>query len=1099
MRLDEIIFPRKPGAKAPPDQAVRRRLVEDLDASYFVEAGAGSGKTACMSARLVSLVVSGRAACSDIAAVTFSRKAAAEMRQRFQTYLEIAAGNPKAPEAWRSAALRALSEIDRAFVGTIHAFCARLLRERPIESDLPPDFVEIEGEEEEAARGGAWEEFCLRFPVEHPDLARSLSDLELGIGDVGLAYDAVCAFPEVSFPDCEAGFFDAAAAAAKAVALVEAVVAASADRSFLVKAACEVLDRELNWLLDARGRIKKRPAVLARLLEAIARKTAPEKFHAVNKTTEKRAGERGRKVNAAFGALADFLAPGSAGGKFIEAFNASRYLAAIRVARLAADHYRRRRAESGAVSFADLLLLTRNLLRDNDEVRGELSARFKYVLVDEFQDTDPLQAEVLAYLCADDAKSPRAPKTARRGHGAEWKRRVIRAGALVVVGDPKQSIYRFRRADIEVFNAVRAMFERSPGGAVVSLEASFRAQPAVAAFVNLFSARLFGPEGTRFQARYEEMRPVRTDRIEPAVMTCTYTGPCGSGDVAEATAQINRRVVQFLRACRAGRTDIRGADWKDFLVLTMRKDALGPLASEMNAAGVPVEVTGAGDLTDSIAASALLSALAVVSDPDNEVAFSGLLRGPLFGISDRELFAFKKAHGSRVCRFSFFARVPEGLDSGLASRLAGFFGILRDLRAAARGLPPAAALGRIIDRLEIRRLALASETPMQDLGGIEKILELARGIASNGSASLEDIAADLSAATGEDADSISLCPGRRDAVRLMNLHKAKGLEGRVVVLAGPLARPKDGIRPVIVERDAERGWVLVERAKGERGRDKVAEPPVWAALSGPEKEHTAAEQARLQYVAATRAKDLLIVCRAINDKGDLVASNVWSPILEAIGGPEAEIPEIGIEAESPAAPPRLMPFSRTTEAVSAAAVPGRGEEAISELEAKPAAGGGDGLGPEFGTAMHTVLQAMLERGAEPTTELARNALTDAFDRDPEPGLVGKLVAHAKEVPKTKLWQRILKAEKRFTEVPMGAPSADCRATHYGRADLLFKDGAGWVLVDFKTDIPGGRIDALKRTYRPQLDEYARIWESVTGEAVAERHLLFTETGEAVPV
>ncbi|MBI5526254.1 MAG: UvrD-helicase domain-containing protein [Deltaproteobacteria bacterium] len=1097
MRLDEILFPREPGAMAPPDQAVRRRLIEDLDTSFFVEAGAGSGKTACMSARLVSLAVTGRATCGDIAAVTFSRKAAAEMRQRFQTYLELAARNSKAPEAWRSAALRALSEIDRAFVGTIHAFCARLLRERPVESGLPPDFVEIEEEAEEAARSRAWEEFCLRFPVDHPGLALSLSDIELGIGDVRLTYDNVCAFPEVSFPDCEAGPFDAGAVAAKAVALVNAVVAASADRVFLVNAACEVLDREMRWLLDAGGRLKKRHAVLGRLLEAIAKKTAPEKFHPVNKNKEKSAGERGRRVNEAFGALAEFVAPSSAGGKFVAAFNAARYLAAIRVARLAADHYRKRRAESGTVNFADLLLLARNLLRDNDEVRGDLSERFKYVLVDEFQDTDPLQAEVLAYLCADDPKAPRGIKPGRRESGAEWKRRVIRTGALMVVGDPKQSIYRFRRADIEVFNAVRAMFERSPGCGVVSLGASFRAQPAVAAFVNSLSGRLFEPGGTRFQAQYEEMRPVRIGRIDPAVMTCTYTGRCGSGDVAEAHAQINRRVVRFLRACRAGKLDLSAVAWKDFLVLTMRKDALGPLASEMNAAGIPVEVTGAGDLADSIAASALLSALAVVSDPDDEVALVGLLRGPLFGISDRELYAFGKAHGKRSCRFSFFAPMPEGLDSGLALRLGGFFGVLRELRTAARGLPPAAALGRIVDRLEIRRLALASETPMQDLGGLEKILELARGLASKGSASLEDIATGLAAAAAGDADSISLCPGRRDAARLMNLHKAKGLEGRVVVLAGALAKPKGGIRPVIVERDAERGWVLVERAKGERGRDKVAEPPVWAALSGPEEEHTAAEQARLQYVAATRAKDLLVVCRAANDKGVLVSSNVWSTILDAIGGTGTEIPEIAVEPETPAAPPRLAPFSKTMELTASSAVPGRDEKAFSELEAKPAPAGGTGLGPEFGTAMHTVLQAMLDRGAGPTPELARNALTDAFERDPEPALVDALLEYANGVPKTKLWQRILKAEERFTEVPMGAPSADGKSIHLGRADLLFKDRAGWVLVDFKTDVPDGRVEALKKTYGPQLDEYARIWQNVTGEEVAERYILFTSSGEAV--
>ena len=190
----------------PPDQAARERILHDLDTNILVEAGAGSGKTTAMVGRMIQLIRTGNAHVEEIAAVTFTRKAAAELKERFQEQLEeafreIQSGVIESSAEERERLAQALRDLDRCYVGTIHSFCGRLLRERPLEAGVPPSFQEVSGVEEDRRRAEAWSEFLERLatrPASH--LLRRLAQVGLRPMQLRALFRELSDNPDVHFP-----------------------------------------------------------------------------------------------------------------------------------------------------------------------------------------------------------------------------------------------------------------------------------------------------------------------------------------------------------------------------------------------------------------------------------------------------------------------------------------------------------------------------------------------------------------------------------------------------------------------------------------------------------------------------------------------------------------------------------------------------------------------------------------------------------------------------------------------------------------------------------------------------------------------------------
>ncbi len=518
------------------------------------------------------------------------------------------------------------------------------------------------------------------------------------------------------------------------------------------------------------------------------------------------------------------------------------------------------------LNYGDLLSAAASLLRGNPAVRAAMQRKYRWLLVDEFQDTDPIQAEVMLLLAADEP----AAEASEPGAVIDPYALPLRPGALFVVGDPKQSIYRFRRADIDVYNRVRETIRRS-GGEVVTLTTSFRARPALCEWNNRVFSSLLPPETTAHQAAFERLdadpnwQPRRpSPKGECGLRTLTISGDVKKNGVARADA---RAIARFIRV----ELDAKRADPGDFLVLTRKKSQLATYADELQACEIPAEVSGAGAFGGSPAVRALVGLLRALGDPGDGPAVVGVLRGPLFGISDPDLFAHRTAGGYFGISPAPPRATPAESRRGTASVIAAL-DRLGDYLRLTRSLPLPAAVERILDESGFLAFAASSEGTAA-AGDLLHAVDLVRAATEDGG-SLADAAESLELAeASSNVESVPLEPGRRDVVRVMNLHKAKGLEARVVFLADPMGAPRKTADVRIVREGATAlGYLAISKDVGEYGSQLIAHPEGWPAHEAAEMAYVQAEETRLLYVAATRARELLVVSQW---EGDSKSERPW--------------------------------------------------------------------------------------------------------------------------------------------------------------------------------------------------------------------------------
>ncbi|MDH7513825.1 MAG: UvrD-helicase domain-containing protein, partial [Clostridiales bacterium] len=467
------------------DAEARRKIDEELDKTFFVEAGAGSGKTKSLVDRMIALLKAGKCQISQVAAVTFTRKAAAELRGRFQIELERALGNEevKPPERERLAA--ALQNLEQCYIGTIHSFCAKLLRERPVEIGLDPEFTEMEELEDDVFKEQCWLEYLVKVRLEEADVLRHLDEVGLSPEDLKGAFEAVTLYPEVELvggrpdiPDYER-------------------FRASLE-SFLAEARQAVPREKPEKGYDGLQRLMRRLFNRQQNLKLKDHRLLMETFEIMDKdpgVTLNRwpTWEEAKDFKARFDEFREEVVKPA-----LKAWRECRHDRIVRFLKPALAFYEARRKEENRLNFEDLLLLAARLLRDNPEVRQYFSRKFTHVLVDEFQDTDPIQAEVLLYLKGTDDKEK------------DWQKLRPAPGSLFLVGDPKQSIFRFRRADIDTYNLVKRMIEDG-GGEVLRLTKNFRALRVLNEWNNPLWESELPAESNQYQAAFAPLETARED------------------------------------------------------------------------------------------------------------------------------------------------------------------------------------------------------------------------------------------------------------------------------------------------------------------------------------------------------------------------------------------------------------------------------------------------------------------------------------------------------------------------------------------------------------------------------------------------------------
>lgn len=1085
------------------DEAARRSIREELDQNILVEAGAGSGKTTSLVSRMVALVRSGTCRVDEIAAVTFTRKAAAELRERFQIDLEaeIRQLPPDAPGRGRLE--KAIRAVDTAFLGTIHAFCARLLRERPLEAGLDPGFREIEEAEAEAMRKRFWVEFQEKLATDGDRCLGELASMGIPLERLEAAFARVAENPDVDF-----GFEPVAAPGPEAIGLVRTRLD-------------ELLDRAAELMPDrapARGwdpfAQRMRTLLYRRrafdwndervLVDALAQIHRKKGGLVQNRWSDRPSGKLAAKKLQK--EVVEFAGPGGAADLLLRQVWAHRYPVAMGIAREAARAFAAQRKSLGRIGYQDLLVLSSELLANEPETRRELGSRYPRVLVDEFQDTDPLQAEILLLLASD-------PET-----GDDWRRVEPRPGALFVVGDPKQSIYRFRRADIALYQEVKRRFEAF--GKVLRLETNFRSLPAVGELVKGVFDRdgRFGARDSDRQAAFAPLRPNRADE-GPGLVAAYSVGAGRQGEIARDEAE---RVATAIAAkVRAGEREPG-----NFMILTRTRRYLRVYARALERRGVAVDLSGAGvEFSDELRAFLLL--LRCLEDPTHRTRAAGVLVGPLFGVALDELVAYRDGGGR------FEINRPAAGDC----EAAGAIRTLHEWWRRALVEPADVTVERLVAETGLIPLAAAEELGRLRTGAIAYLLDAVRARVLAGDASLAGAAEAIEEALEWRDAEAPLVPGRGDCVRVMNLHRAKGLEARVVFLAAPFGE-RDIAPQMRVARDGAgraRGSIAVlDRADPNNPYAKpqvIAQPLNWERERREESAFEAAERVRLLYVAATRARDELWIARGAGLRG----ASPWRALEEwvvnaakGMPGKAGRVRLVELSEEEAPAPPELSPdidLAPRLGAMRRAAE--RGRTATYRRDSVTDSARRDGVGTdrerarrirvhtfappaerpasggrEWGSVVHQTLATAAEgvRG-ESLDRLARDLLAGRgriAREGGEPRDLGVLLSLVAAVRASPIWKRAMASEERLVELPFALStmaSGERREVVEGVIDLVFREGDTWTVVDYKAD-RGDDPDFASRVeqYRAQVELYARCWEELTGAEVGERVLIFVAQG-----
>ncbi len=828
------------------DAAARRTIREDLGATLVVEAAAGTGKTTEMIARIIAVVRTGTSTLARIVAVTFTERAAGEMKLRLRTELERARQAATGIEQARLVA--ALAELEVARIGTIHSFCADLLRERPIEARVDPLFQLAA--EDQAGRlfqraFDTWLEVTLAAPGEGVRrLLRRAAPTEL-LRRAGWSLvdrrDFAGAWRRDPFDR------DASIDGRLVELATLAELAARADRpdDWLAK----VLARLARWLAELGRRELVRPRDHDGLEAELAE---------VARWWEWKYSGRGTLYGAGLlrvDVVAQRDAVKSALEQMLQAADADLAACLREELRPLVHEYERLKSRSGELDFLDLLARTRDLLRDDARVRHEMQSRFTHFFVDEFQDTDPLQAEILLLLCAEDPALTALAQLRPR------------PGKLFAVGDPKQAIYRFRRADIALYESVKSQLV-GQGARLLHLTTSFRSVPAIQSAVNAAFEPVMRGAG---QAQYIPLERARDDAEgQPAVVALPVPRPYGKRrDITNVAIEVSypdavAAFVEWLTTASGWTVSERGGAQRVPIAprhvgLVFRRfqsfgsDLTRAYAGALEARGLPHVLIGGRSFHAREEVEAMRNALAAIEWPDDELAVYATLRGPFFGFHDEDLVAFKHLH-HRLRPLAWLGERGRAAQAALATEtgqaVAVALAILGELHRRRNRRSIADTLARLLAATRAHAGLAVWPAGEQALANVFRVLDVARRFEAAGAISfrafVERLASD--ADHGRHADAPVIEDGT-DGVRMMTVHAAKGLEFPVVILCDPTA-------PLAQERPSRH----IDIARG------VWLEPLAGCVPSELREHAAEvrrrdreEGERLTYVAVTRARDLLVV------------------------------------------------------------------------------------------------------------------------------------------------------------------------------------------------------------------------------------------------
>jgi ATP-dependent helicase/nuclease subunit A len=858
------------------DQSERDLIRKALDCTLIVEAAAGTGKTTELVWRITEVLATGATSVDRIVAVTFTDKAAGELKLRLRAALDHERADAPADSQRYKNLEQALALLEEARAGTIHSFCADLLREHPVEAAIDPEAACMDDAEARRLYGAVFDLWLQQVLEDPPEgIRRSLRrPSEEGPAErlIRAGWE-LCEWRDFNtdwqrVPWERNARIDEIIPSLQEFSQLTVNASNTRDPLYLATAPARQLVNEIQALERAQARdYDEIEAALVRLAadrDFCNPRTGRGNFYGPN--------IRRQQVLEGLQDLASGLQ------QFVADADADLAALLQRELRASINRYEDRKRQLGKLDFLDLLLLARNLLRDNEALRAELQMRFTHLFVDEFQDTDPLQAEVLLLLSADDVSVN------------DWRKVRPVPGKLFLVADPKQSIYRFRRADIGLYCEIRDML--TVGGAqLVKLRTSFRSDPSIQNLVNATFAVVMDGDPVRLQAEYVPLAPYRShQRDQPSIVVLSVPQPFGkTGKITETAIRnsLPDATAAFVEWLLGSGWTVTGRGQQHRVPISPRHicllfsqfqnygaDTVKPYADALQARGIPHLLIGGKTFYQREEVGTIRTALASIEWPDDELSIYATLHGSLFAIPDNQLLEYRQ----RFRRLHPF-RVPQDIPGTLRA-IGEALELLAELHRNRNYHPVAYTLNLLLERTRAHVAFVLRPSGEQVLANVLHVAELARAYEASGGISfrgfVQQLTEDASKSGTPDA---AIFEEGAEGVRLMTVHRAKGLEFPVVIMAHITAKITSSRAHRFLDNTT---GLCAVRLAGWSPRELLAHETEEIARDR-------AEGERLAYIAATRARDLLVIPAAGDDptgRGPERAKDWWvGPLYPGIYPP----------------------------------------------------------------------------------------------------------------------------------------------------------------------------------------------------------------------
>jgi ATP-dependent helicase/nuclease subunit A len=1141
----------------------QRDAIKTRDVSIALSAGAGCGKTFVLTERFLShlnpveddlplfkdLNETGAVAAKlhEIVAITFTDRAAREMRDRIRAkcYERLRSAPAEEVSHW----LKLLRSLDAARISTIHAFCANLLRSHAVEAQLDPQFIVAEQAQADT----------LVAEIAEDVLREKLSEQDPDFIDLGTHF-GIDRLQSMLVKLCEQRTIDFETWGGRTPEDVVAIwvrfhaekVVPVTLREFSVSQAASRLVRVLQGMRDVPATLQAARDLL--LFDIPKVETAKNPAGSLAELREAAKLPRGaRKV---WEYEQDYEAFRSAAESFRRAVDkalplltfdsqaavpdAVAGLQLLGALRIVLERYQQRKRDLGWLDFNDLLVKAHALLVDprHSAVQQQLVSQVRMLLVDESQDTDPVQVEIIKALCGDE----------------------IASGKLFFVGDYKQSIYRFRGADPTIFSQLQ---QDTPKAGRLSLTTNFRSQPAILDFVNaLFCESLSNQAQPAAGAAlsYEHLTPARPQVVPTpsteflwAILEDASRNDSGARDEArkKEAELIARRIHSLLDSDEqivAKKTDdgkwiARRAEKSDIAILFRSLSDVRFYEEALRRNGIDYYLVGGHAFYAQQEIYDVLNLLRSLVSPADEISLIGALRSPFFSLTDETLFWLSQ-HPHGLAGGLFADNLPKELAPEARQRVQAAASVLRQLRARKDRLPIATLLNEAFRLTGYDAALLAEFLGDRKLANLQKLIDQARSFDQSGTLSLSDFIVQLSEfVVHQPREPLAAThPEGADVVRLMTIHQSKGLEFPIVFVPD-ICRSAFSDEFGAAWNDAIGPLVRVPTAPGAAkfitGLDLHN-----ALVNAAERE----ERIRLLYVAATRAADFLVIsagtfedelekpsapwisllaerfdlktgeCTAMlpedwvrpavrvvtdvpkgkktgDDRGD---SRLEESLREALQ--LAKTGRVANRFDELAAPKQVDRSSQIRFSISRLSgllmpEPQSGDELRDTVESK-----GESLLPEsaaeFGTLVHKVLSRIrFDTVADVAAVVQRTADAMGSHAEQHVASTTQLIETFLETGRAKDIAAAIAVHRELEFVLRWPPADDSQSREYsndrlhlhGFIDCLYQDKSGnWRLLDFKTNrISAAEIASAAAQYELQLGVYALAVEGILGKSPAE--------------